>query len=103
MFLADRRGIGPCFWSRLVIVVPGYLLFCIGFAMAEPELARGFAAIAGGFIVLCILAVPMNPHSIGNGNFQLRQYPSPRHRYPHWNRRKRRFVSCSYSKVRSAK
>jgi hypothetical protein len=53
-----HRGI--CFWSRFVILVPGYILFCIGFAMAYPELARGLAAIAGGFIVLCILALPMN-------------------------------------------
>jgi hypothetical protein len=51
---------GPSFWSRLVIGVPGYLLFFIGFAMAQPELARGLAAIAGTFIVLSILAVPLN-------------------------------------------
>jgi hypothetical protein len=53
-----HRGIW--FWSRLVIMVPGYILFLIGFAMAYPELARGLAAIAGAFIVLCIVAVPMN-------------------------------------------
>ena len=28
---------GPSFWSRLVIGVPGYLLFCVGFAMAQPN------------------------------------------------------------------
>jgi hypothetical protein len=48
------------FWSRLVILVPGYILFCIGSAMVHPELARGFFAIAGAFIVLCIVAVPLN-------------------------------------------
>jgi hypothetical protein len=48
------------FWSRLVIIVPGYILFLIGFAMAYPELARGLAAIAGAFIVFGILAVPIN-------------------------------------------
>ena len=51
---------GPCFWSRLVIMVPGYILFCIGFAMAHPELARGLTAIVGAFIVLCIVAIPLN-------------------------------------------
>jgi Zn-dependent membrane protease YugP len=44
----------------LVIIVPGYILFLIGFAMAYPELARGLAAIAGAFIVFGILAVPIN-------------------------------------------
>ena len=53
-----HRGIW--FWSRLVIMVPGYILLLIGLAMAYPELARGLAAIAGAFIVLCIVAVPMN-------------------------------------------
>jgi len=28
---------GPSFWSRLVIGVLGYLLFCVGFAMAQPN------------------------------------------------------------------
>jgi hypothetical protein len=51
---------GPCFWSRLVIMVPGYILFCIGFAMAHPELAQGLTAIVGAFIVLCIVAIPLN-------------------------------------------
>jgi hypothetical protein len=51
---------GPCFWSRLVIMIPGYILFCIGFAMAHPELAQGLTAIACAFIVLCIVAIPLN-------------------------------------------
>lgn len=44
----------------MVIIVAAYLLFCIGFAMAQPDLAWDFVAIAGAFIVLCIVAVPKN-------------------------------------------
>jgi hypothetical protein len=46
-----HRGIW--FWSRLVIMVPGYILFLIGSAMAYPAAARGFAMIGACFIVLC--------------------------------------------------
>jgi hypothetical protein len=51
---------GMWFWSRLLIMVPGYLLFCFGSAIAHPELARGFEGIVACFIVLCIVAVPLN-------------------------------------------
>ncbi len=51
---------GVWFWSRLVIMIPGYILFLIGFAMAYPGLARGLAMIGVCFIVLCIVAVPLN-------------------------------------------
>jgi hypothetical protein len=53
-----HRGIW--LWSRLVITVPSYFLFAIGLAMAHPEAARGFAAIAASFIVMGIVAVPLN-------------------------------------------
>jgi hypothetical protein len=60
--LARQRDFhrGIWFWSRLLVMVPGYLLFCIGFAMAHPERAPEVAAIVGCFIVLCIVAVPLN-------------------------------------------
>jgi hypothetical protein len=54
-----HRGIW--LWSRLVIIFPSYMLFSIGFAMAHPELGRGFAtAIAACLFVLGIVAVPLN-------------------------------------------
>jgi hypothetical protein len=53
-----HRGIW--FWSRLLIMLPGLILFCVGGAMAQPELARGFAAIAACLIVLGIVSVPLN-------------------------------------------
>jgi len=54
-----HRGIW--FWSRLVFMVPGYILFCIGAAMAHTELARGYAAIMTYFLlVVGIVAVPLN-------------------------------------------
>jgi hypothetical protein len=53
-----HRGIW--LWSRLAIVFPSYFLFAFGLALAHPELARGFAAVAASFIVLGIAAVPLN-------------------------------------------
>lgn len=53
-----HRGIW--FWSRLVFMVPGYVLFIIGAAMAHPELAREYAVITTCFIILGIVAVPLN-------------------------------------------
>jgi hypothetical protein len=47
-------------WSRLLAILPGPILFCVGSAMAYPELAVGFAANAACFIVICIVGVPMN-------------------------------------------
>lgn len=51
---------GSWFWSRLLILVPSYLLFIAGFAIAHPELAKVLAAIAAVAVILGILAVPLN-------------------------------------------
>jgi hypothetical protein len=51
---------GKLFWLRFVIIIPGYLLFCIGFAIARPELAPILAAIMVCFVALLIVAVPNN-------------------------------------------
>ena len=53
-----HRGIW--FWSRLVFMVPGYVLFIVGAAMAHPELAREYAVITICYILLGIVAVPLN-------------------------------------------
>ena len=60
--LARQRDFhrGILFWSRLVIMIPGYILFLIGFAMAYPGLTRNLAIIGACFIGLCIVAVPVN-------------------------------------------
>jgi len=51
---------GSWFWSRLVIMIPGYILVLIGFAMAYPESARVMAVIGACFLGLCVVAVPLN-------------------------------------------
>lgn len=51
---------GSWFWSRLVIIIPGYMLFLIGFARAHPELERNLAIIGACFLGLCVVAVPLN-------------------------------------------
>jgi hypothetical protein len=51
---------GKWFWSRLLILLPGPLVFCVGFAQAYPEIALfiwlNFAAI----LILAAIAVPLN-------------------------------------------
>jgi FtsH-binding integral membrane protein len=51
---------GLWFWSRLVILAPGFLVFCIGFAVAHPELAPFIRVEAAVFVLLLIVAVPLN-------------------------------------------
>ena len=51
---------GTWFWSRLIILVPGYILFLIGFATAHPELKPELAVIGVCFMALCIAAIPLN-------------------------------------------
>lgn len=51
---------GSWFWSRLIVMIPGDLLFLIGFAMAHPGSERGMAVIAAFFLGLCVVAVPLN-------------------------------------------
>jgi hypothetical protein len=60
--LARQRDFhrGIWFWSRLLVMVPGYILFLIGFTMAYPRLARGLAMIGVCFLLGCVLAVPIN-------------------------------------------
>jgi hypothetical protein len=44
---------GMWFWSRLVVIVPGYIVFLVGFATAYPRLAPGLRMIGACFIALC--------------------------------------------------
>lgn len=51
---------GPWFWSRLIVFIPGYILFLIGTAMAHPHLAQSMTRIGACFLGLCVVAVPLN-------------------------------------------
>lgn len=51
---------GSWFWSRLIIMIPGYMLFLIGVAIASPESARFMAIIGVFFLGGCALAIPLN-------------------------------------------
>lgn len=51
---------GLCFWSRLMSMIPGYLLFCIGLVIAHPETKVGIAIVLACFFALATYAVPCN-------------------------------------------
>jgi hypothetical protein len=53
-----HRGI--CFWSRLVSMIPGYVLFCVGLVIAHPRTKEVVAIVVTCFFALCVLAVPLN-------------------------------------------
>ena len=60
--LARQRDFhqGTWFWSRLIAILPGYLLFCEGMAIAHPETAPLVHWIEVCFVALAIVAVPLN-------------------------------------------
>jgi hypothetical protein len=51
---------GRCFWSRLVSMIPGYLLFCMGFVLVYPKTEWVMALVVVCFLALLVLAVPVN-------------------------------------------
>lgn len=51
---------GRRFWLRMLLFVPGPVLFLIGFAAAHPEVARTIRIEAISFALLVIAAVPLN-------------------------------------------
>jgi hypothetical protein len=51
---------GLWFWSRLAIVLPGFILFCVGGAIARPVDALDYTGQLAVFIFLAICAVPLN-------------------------------------------
>ncbi|MGA9885697.1 MAG: hypothetical protein WBQ34_18420 [Candidatus Acidiferrales bacterium] len=60
--LARQRDFhrGAWLWSRLSSVVPGYILFCIGSAIASPPFARVMIATCALFFLAVLAAVPLN-------------------------------------------
>jgi hypothetical protein len=51
---------GGWLWSRAIVMVPGFLLFCLGAAIAHPANSRRPAMTAVVFLVICVLAIPNN-------------------------------------------
>jgi hypothetical protein len=51
---------GIWLWSRIMSLLPGYLIFCAGFAISHPEVARPLYWIQICAIVLAIAAMPLN-------------------------------------------
>jgi hypothetical protein len=54
---------GKWFWSRLLIFLPGPLIFCVGFVQAYPEIAPFIWLEFATLLILCAIAVPLNLRS----------------------------------------
>jgi hypothetical protein len=51
---------GATFWRRMIVFVPGPLVFFAGFAQAHPEVVRTIRYETIAFVVLAIAAIPLN-------------------------------------------
>jgi hypothetical protein len=51
---------GPRFWWRMLLFVPGPLIFSAGFAQAHPEVVTFIRIETATFILLAIAAIPLN-------------------------------------------
>jgi hypothetical protein len=60
--LARQRDFhrGERFWSRMLLFVPGGLVFFIGFAQAHPEVIRIIRFEIISYVVFAISAIPLN-------------------------------------------
>jgi hypothetical protein len=60
--LARQRDFhwGARFWQRMLLLVPGPLVFFAGFAQAHPEVIRMIRFETISFVVLSIAAIPLN-------------------------------------------
>lgn len=60
--LARQRDFhwGSRFWSRMLLFVPGPLIFSVGFAQAHAEVVTFVRIETATFILLAIAAVPLN-------------------------------------------
>jgi hypothetical protein len=47
-------------WSRVIVIIPGFMLICLGEAIAHPASAHRSGMMAVVFLVLCTLAIPNN-------------------------------------------
>lgn len=51
---------GKWFWSRMLIFTPGPVIWIIGFERAFPKLATGIRLELVAFLILAVVAVPLN-------------------------------------------
>jgi hypothetical protein len=51
---------GKWFWSRLLILLPGPIIWIVGFAQTHPELALFIWLELAAFLILAVIAVPLN-------------------------------------------
>ena len=60
--LARQRDFhrGTRFWSRMLLLVPGGLIFFAGFARAHPEVIRMIRFEVVSFVVFALSAIPLN-------------------------------------------
>jgi len=60
--LARQRDFhrGTRFWSRMLLLVPGGLVFFAGFAQAHPEVIRIIRFEIISFVIFAISAIPLN-------------------------------------------
>ena len=60
--LARQRDFhrGPTFWSRMIALAPGSLIFFAGFAQAHPEIAVPIRFETLACVVFIIAAIPLN-------------------------------------------
>jgi hypothetical protein len=60
--LARQRDFhrGTRFWSRMLLLVPGGLIFFAGFAQAHPEVIRIIRFEIISFVVFALAAIPLN-------------------------------------------
>jgi hypothetical protein len=51
---------GAWLWSRIVFLFPGCVLLSIGFLLGDPKHGRYWATMVATFVILSIVAVPLN-------------------------------------------
>lgn len=51
---------GKWFWSRMLVFMPGPIVFMLGFAQAYPKLAAGIHLELAAFLILSVIAIPLN-------------------------------------------
>jgi hypothetical protein len=71
--LARQRDFhrGRRFWLRMILFVPGPVVFLIGFAEAHPEVGRTIRIEAAVFAFLVIAAIPLNLRMAGRYQRQI--------------------------------
>jgi hypothetical protein len=68
---------GICFWSRLASMIPGYVLFCVGFAIAYPAAEKIMSIVLICFFALALLAIPANLKRARTYQRQINELDSP--------------------------